>query len=74
MVRGRQVRRTAGSRAPHVRLCPVGNNAPIGDVSEWLGHKDVNTTYATYRHTLPKAPVKAIAVLDTEYETWRNAA
>jgi integrase len=52
----------------------LGNNAPLGDVSEWLGHKDVNTTYATYRHMLPEAPVRAIAVLDAEYETWRGAA
>jgi hypothetical protein len=34
----------------------------------------VNTTYATYRHMLPEAPVRAIAVLDAEYEQWRSAA
>jgi integrase len=51
----------------------LGNNAPLGDVSEWLGHKDVNTTYATYRHMLPEAPVRAVAVLDAEYEQWRAA-
>jgi integrase len=51
----------------------LGNNAPLGDVSEWLGHKDVNTTYATYRHMLPEAPVRAVAVLDAEYEQWKAA-
>jgi integrase len=52
----------------------LGHGAPLGDVSQWLGHKDVNTTYATYRHMLPEAPVRAIAVLDAEYESWRSAA
>jgi len=52
----------------------LGRNVPIGDVSEWLGHKDVNTTYATYRHMLPDAPMAAVTVLETEYAEWSNAA
>jgi integrase len=52
----------------------LGKNTPIGDVSEWLGHKDVNTTYAVYRHMLPDAPMTAAAVLETEYAEWKNAA
>jgi integrase len=52
----------------------LGRNVPIGDVSEWLGHQDVNTTYATYRHMLPDAPTAAVTVLETEYAEWRKAA
>jgi integrase len=29
------------------------NLAPITDVSEWLGHRDINITYAVYSHLLP---------------------
>jgi integrase len=52
----------------------LGRNVSIGDVSEWLGHKDVNTTYATYRHMLPDAPMAAAAVLETEYAEWSGKA
>lgn len=52
----------------------LGHNTPIGDVSEWLGHRDVNTTYSTYRHMLPDAPVAAATVLDAEYAEWSLAA
>jgi integrase len=52
----------------------LGRNTPIGDVSEWLGHRDVNTTYSTYRHMLPDAPVAAATVLDAEYAEWSLAA
>lgn len=52
----------------------LGRNTPIGDVSEWLGHKDVNTTYSTYRHMLPDAPMSAAAALDAEYAEWSKSA
>ena len=52
----------------------LGKNTPIGDVSEWLGHKDVNTTYSVYRHMLPDAPMAAGVVLETEYSEWKNAS
>ena len=48
----------------------LGNRVPLGDVAAWLGHQDVNTTYATYRHMLPEAPGRATAVLDTEFAEW----
>lgn len=51
----------------------LGRNVPIGDVAEWLGHRDVRTTYATYRHMLPDAPMSAAAVLETEYAEWISA-
>lgn len=43
---------------------------PDRDVSQWLGHKDVNAAYATYRHMLPDAPMAAVTVLETEYAEW----
>lgn len=52
----------------------LGRNVPIGDVSQWLGHKDVNTTYGTYRHMLPDAPIAAVVVLETEYAQWSSKA
>ena len=48
----------------------LGKNIPIGDVSEWLWHKDVNTTYATYRQMLPDAPMAAVTALEAEYAEW----
>jgi integrase len=52
----------------------LGKGVPLGDVSEWLGHKDVNTTYATYRHMMPDAPTRAVAALDAEYAEWSGHA
>lgn len=52
----------------------LGKGVPIGDVSEWLGHKDVKTTFETYRHMMPDAPTRAVAVLDAEYQEWSNRA
>lgn len=52
----------------------LGKNTPLGDVSQWLGHRDVNTTYSVYRHMMPDAPMTAAAVLDAEYAEWSLAA
>jgi hypothetical protein len=52
----------------------LGKGVPLGDVSQWLGHKDVNTTYATYRHMMPDAPTRAVAALDAEYAEWSEEA
>jgi len=52
----------------------LGAGVPVGDVSEWLGHRDVNTTYAVYRSVMPEAPVRAASVLDGEFEEWRRSA
>jgi integrase len=51
----------------------LGRNTPIGDVAEWLGHRDINKTYAIYRHMLPEAPRTARDTLDAEYAEWRQA-
>jgi integrase len=48
----------------------LGRGVPLGDVSEWLGHRDVNTTYATYRHMLPEAPDRAKSALAAEFAEW----
>jgi integrase len=47
-------------------LALLGRWQPLGDVSQWLGHGDVTTTYAVYRHMLPEAPVNAVSVLDAD--------
>jgi integrase len=52
----------------------LGRGQPLGDVSQWLGHRDVNTTYAVYRHMLPEAPVNAVSVLDAEFVQWSSEA
>jgi integrase len=52
----------------------LGKGVPLGDVSEWLGHKDVNTTYKTYRHMMPDAPLRAVAALDAEFAEWSGEA
>lgn len=52
----------------------LGAGVPIGDVSEWLGHRDVNTTYRVYRSIMPDAPVRARSVLDADYKNERKAA
>lgn len=43
---------------------------PVTDVAAWLGHRDINTTYATYGHLVPSASVRAVAALDAEYNAW----
>jgi hypothetical protein len=52
----------------------LGRNTPIGDVAQWLGHRDINKTYAIYRHMLPEAPRTARDTLDAEYAEWQQAA
>ena len=45
----------------------LGAGVPIGDVSEWLGHRDIGTTFSVYRSIMPDAPVRAAGVLDAEF-------
>lgn len=45
----------------------LGAGVPVGDVSEWLGHRDLNTTFSVYRSVMPDAPVRAASVLDAEF-------
>jgi len=52
----------------------LANSVPITDVSKWLGHQSINTTYAIYGHLVPSSWERARLALDTEYETWASAA
>jgi integrase len=48
----------------------LGKGVPITDVAQWLGHRDVRVTFRIYRHLVPSAAARAIAVLDEEYAEW----
>lgn len=48
----------------------VGCGVPITDVAQWVGHKDINVTYAIYGHLVPNAADRAVSVLDAEYAEW----
>ena len=50
-----------------VSVCLAGG-VPITDVSKWLGHRDINTTYAIYGHLAPESWERARGVLDDEWE------
>lgn len=52
----------------------LSNGIPISDVSKWLGHKDINTTFAIYGHLTPDSWERAAKALDAEYDTWSQAA
>ncbi len=43
---------------------------PITDVGKWLGHRNINVTYATYGHLVPSAAGRAVAALDAEFAEW----
>lgn len=45
---------------------------PITDVSKWLGHKDINVTFAIYGHLTPNSYKRALSVLESEYESWKT--
>jgi hypothetical protein len=48
---------------------------PKGDETAalWLGHRDINITYAIYSHFMRDAEDRAINVLDAEYAEWSAA-
>jgi integrase len=46
----------------------------ITDVAKWVGHRDINVTYAVYGHLVPSAAARAVSVLDAEYAEWSAAA
>ena len=48
----------------------LGRGVPITDVAQWVGHKDINVTYAIYGHLVPNAADRAASVLDAEYAEW----
>lgn len=47
----------------------LGLGVPLTDVSAWLGHKQIETTYRIYRHMLPRVADGARRLLD---EAFRN--
>lgn len=48
----------------------LSNRVPITDVSRWLGHANIQTTFAIYGHLVPSTWDKAREVLDAEYVQW----
>ena len=40
---------------------------PITDVSRWLGHRDIQLTYATYSHFVPRAFERARELIDRDW-------
>jgi integrase len=48
----------------------LARSVPITDVAQWVGHKDINVTYAIYGHLVPNAADRAVSVLDAEYAEW----
>jgi integrase len=45
----------------------LSNGVPITDVSRWLGHRSVDTTFKIYSHFVPGAFERGQAVLDQEF-------
>ena len=43
---------------------------PVTDVSRWLGHRSIQTTYRVYSHYMPSSFDQAIKALDQEYGRW----
>jgi integrase len=46
----------------------LGQGVPISDVSRFLGHKNINITFATYGHLVPSAFGRARDALESEWE------
>lgn len=51
----------------------LSRGVPITDVAQWLGHRDINITFATYGHLVPSSLGKATDVLNAEYAEWAEA-
>lgn len=52
----------------------LSHGVPITDVAAWLGHRNINVTYATYGHLVPSSLGRAQEVLNAEYAQWSKAA
>ena len=48
----------------------LSSGVPVTDVSRWLGHRSIETTYQTYSHFIPESWDTARAALDAEYAKW----
>ncbi|GAA3168806.1 MULTISPECIES: tyrosine-type recombinase/integrase [Streptomyces] len=42
----------------------LNHGIPITDVSEWLGHRNIETTYRAYRHLMPGSIARARQALE----------
>jgi hypothetical protein len=47
---------------------------PITDVAAWLGHRNINVTYATYGRLVPSSLGRAQEVFNAEYAQQSKAA
>lgn len=45
----------------------LAQRIPVTDVSAWLGHNDINTTYQIYGHLVEEAWDRAPEVMETAY-------
>lgn len=52
----------------------LARGVPITDVAKWLGHRNINVTYATYGRLVSSAQGRAVDVLNSEYAEWSTAA
>lgn len=52
----------------------LSRGVPITDVAAWLGHRNINVTYATYGHLVPSSLGRALDVLNAEYAEWSQEA
>lgn len=52
----------------------LSRGVPITDVAAWLGHRDINITYATYGHLVPSSFGRAQEMLNAEYSEWSKGA
>ena len=52
----------------------LSHGVPITDVAAWLGHRNINVTYATYGHLVPSSLGRAQDVLNAEYAEWSKVA
>jgi integrase len=48
----------------------LSRGVPITDAATWLGHRNINVTYATYGHLVPSSLGRAQEVLNAEYAEW----
>jgi integrase len=52
----------------------LASGIPITDVSRWLGHRNINTTYSIYGHLVPETTQRATLAIDAEYASWSARA
>ena len=51
----------------------LAHGVPITDVAVWLGHRNINVTYAIYGHLVPSSLGRAHEALNAEYSEWSRA-